>query len=342
MDYNRSWAELNAHLNKAVAGPGGLTAALLELEAHQRETGFIKDDLDSVRRYVFRSPNNPDRFFRVQYNPKRALRFKGKGVYTPPTGATLVHDGCFLCRENIRWQQQNAQVGFEISMTHDGYHAWVNPFPLLPNHVIIAADDHKTQEWNMDGKGGADLTKLLFDLCGTARSLPHHIGFYNGVDAGASIPRHLHFQFFNRAPEGPVFPLEGWEFEGAPGNKEPMMATGYPLSVARWRGNVEPVVAKASAWVRSWVEGNSQRLERLSSNFIAAAHGPDGVDLYFVPRDRTKTRWNGMFGLVGGLEVLGELVFSSEEERGLIENGAVDYDFIEAALASVHTPFFED
>ena len=33
----------------------------------------------------------------------------------------------------------------------------------------------------------------------------------------------------------------------------------------------------------------------------------------------------GMSGLIGGLEVLGELVFSSEEEERIITNGEIDY-----------------
>ena len=343
MEYDLAWSELNARLRETETGIGGLTAALAELEIHQRETGFVKDDLAGVERHVFRHPDDPDRFFRIQYNPNRALRFNSSGVTTPSAGVDHVNDGCFLCRENIRWQQQHAQVGFEIRMTGDKYHAWMNPFPLLPNHLVIAADEHVSQEWDMDGGAGADLACLLFDLCNTARRLPGHVGFYNGVDAGASIPGHLHFQFFRRPDEDPVFPLESWAFE-APGFGDMLArARDYPLPVARWQGDVGEVVGKASAWVRLWVDGNRDRLDRLSSNFIAAADGDDGaVSLYFVPRDRAKPRWDGVEGLVGGLEILGELVFSSDDKRKLLDSGAIDYFYVENALASVRTSFFVD
>jgi len=339
VDYDLTWSELNARLRETEARGGGLSAVLAELETHQRQTGFIKDDLSGVRRHVFRHPDHPERFFRVQYNPRRALRFNGSGIATPPIGIDQVNGGCFLCRENIRWQQRHAQVGFEIKMTGDKYHAWMNPFPLLPNHVVIAADEHIGQRWDIDGTGGVRLATLLFDLCGVAKRMPGHIGFYNGVDAGASIPGHLHFQFFRRLDGDSLFPLESWAFQ-APGSEGiPAWARDYPLPVARWHGGAGEVVDEAVAWVRRWVDRNRDRIDRLSSNFIAAAEGDEGqVSLYFAPRDRAKPRWNGADELVGGLEILGELVFSSEDKRKLLDAGSIDYFYVENALASVRPP----
>jgi hypothetical protein len=342
VDYDRLWSELNLRLRETEGGSGGLTAVLAELENHQRESGFIKDDLSAVERHVLRHPDDPDRFLRVQYNPRRALRFNGSGVMTPPAGAAHVNGGCFLCRENVRWQQQHAQVGFEIATTGDRYHAWMNPFPLLSNHVTVAAHEHVSQEWDMNGAGGVSLARLLSDLCGTATRLPGHVGFYNGVGAGASIPGHLHFQFFRRPEEDPVFPLESRTFQAPAGAAMPQLAQDYPLPVARWQGGFEDVVRDSAAWVRAWVAGSPSLGDRLSSNFIAAAWPAGSVTLYFIPRDRTRTRWNGSNGLVGGLEILGELVFSSDEDRRLLDSGAVDYFFVEAALESVRAPLHFD
>jgi len=345
MDYNVAWLDLNERLRETACGGGGLAAALYELEEHQRESGFIKDDLASVERHVFHHPDNPDLSFRVQYNPKRALRFNGSGVRTPPAEAVSLNDGCFLCRENIRWQQQHTQVGFEISTTHDVYYALMNPFPLLPNHVVIAKEDHISQEWDMtgDGQNGVSLQRLLRDLCETAHRLPNHVGFYNGVDAGASIPTHLHFQFVSRLPSDPVFPLEQRKFRPSEDDDGPLLAVDYPVPVALWRGTVADVVDAATSWLRGWAEGNEHRLNQLTCNFIAAGQElSGGVSLYFVPRDRTRQRWNATYGLVGGLETLGELVFSSEKEKLLLRNGRVDYFYVEQALASGHTPFFVD
>ena len=345
MEYDRAWSELNERLRQTKAGGGGMGAALAELEAHQRQSGFVKDDLADVERHVFRHPGDPTLTFRVQHNPKRALRFDGSGVRTPPAKTESVNGGCFLCRENIRWQQQHAQVGFQITMTGDIYHAWMNPFPLLPNHVVIAEQDHISQEWDIDGHGHEPVTlaRLLGDLCETAQHLPDHVGFYNGVDAGASIPSHLHFQFFRRPATDPVFPLERRAFNPPVEEGGPEIAAGYPVRVALWQGNVGQVVANATYWVRHWAERNHGRLDHLSSNFIAAGRGTDDhVSLYFVPRDRQKRRWNDSYGLVGGLELLGELVFSSDDEKAMLDRGEIDYFYVERALAAVHTPFFHD
>lgn len=345
MDYDRTWSDLNTRLRETEASGGGLSAALSELEAHQRETGFIKDDLADVARHEFRHPDDPSLAFRVQHNPRRALRFDGSVLGTLPANAGILNDGCFLCRENIRWQQQHAQVGFEIELTGDIYHAWMNPFPLASNHVVIAEEDHISQEWDIKGEaqGGIPLARLLGDLCETAKRMPNHVGFYNGVDAGASIPGHLHFQFFRRSAADPLFPLEQRVFAEPAKSGAPAMVADYPVAVGRWRGDVGDVVAQATAWVREWAERNQQRADRLSSNFVVSGAGiENGVTLYFVPRDRQKSRWNGVFGLVGGLELFGELVLSSTEEKELAECGKIDYFFVERALASVFTPFFTD
>ena len=64
--------------------------------------------------------------------------------------------------------------------------------------------------------------------------------------------------------------------------------------------------------------------------------------LYFVPRDRTKSKAEGFSGLIGGLEVLGEIVLSSPNDKARLSSGQIDYFTLEAALASVHTPIEVD
>jgi len=342
MDYDRSWSELNERLREAETG-GGLTAALAELERHQRDNGFIRDDLSDLQRHTYHHPTDPVLTFRIQYNPKRALRFSGAGLSTPPDNTESLNNGCFLCRQNIRWQQHQLQVGFEVKLTGDAYNALMNPFPLFPNHVVFAATEHIPQAWPMTKKanGGRKLPVLLRDLCELASRLPGHVAFYNGVDAGASIPGHLHFQVMRRLYTEPLFPLEQQVFELPHEDGGPEMAVDYPVEVALWRGSVARVADDASRWVASWAERNRSRIDMLSCNFIAAGHVADGdISLYFVPRLRARARWNGNHGLVGGLELLGELVLSTDEERGLLDSGLIDYGFVENALRSVRTPMF--
>ena len=45
-----------------------------------------------------------------------------------------------------------------------------------------------------------------------------------------------------------------------------------------------------------------------------------------------------MSGLIGGLEALGELVFSSDDEKHRLHTGQVDYRAVEQILAHVSVP----
>ena len=114
----------------------------------------------------------------------------------------------------------------------------MNPFPLLPNHVVFASKDHTPQEFSLlsQKRGAKELEEVLEDLCQLAHRLPNHIGFYNGVGAGASIPGHFHFQFFHRAPELPSFPIEERDFTTAKNSDDPEFILGYPINILRWQG----------------------------------------------------------------------------------------------------------
>ena len=107
-----------------------------------------------MRRYHFVHPEDPTRSFSAQYNPVRALRFEGAG--TPGTGA--IHDGCFLCRDNIQWQQGGVEMGCEIDVDSTPYIAWMNPYPLMPLHCVIASSDHIPQAWCANGTASSSLS----------------------------------------------------------------------------------------------------------------------------------------------------------------------------------------
>ena len=88
-----------------------------------------------------------------------------------------------------------------------------------------------------------------------------------------------------------------------------------------------------------WADAHRADRDLLTCNFIAMGSAEnDDVVLYFVPRRRDRQFWNGNKGIVGGLEVLGELVLASDDECALVENGVVDYGFIEHALSAVCAP----
>ena len=340
MDYDISWTSLNTKLRTSEDLSGGLGAALLELENHQRECGFIIDDLAEIQRFVFRHPSK-DYSFRAQLNPKRAIRHDGSGILHPPQNETSLNNGCFLCRENIKWQQKGRQIGFEINAQRGRYNALINPFPLLPNHVVLASQTHIPQEFKLlsDNHKSKELEEVLEDLCELACRLPSHVGFYNGFGAGASIPSHFHFQFFQRLPQMPNFPIEERNFTSAKDTSFPEFILDYPIHVLRWRGTISEVVSKACSWITQAIKKSHIGKHRLTSNIIATSSElGQSVTLYFIPRDKENQFWNGEKGIVGGLEILGELVMASEDERALIEKGNIDYFFIYSALSNVSTP----
>ncbi len=339
-DYDTAWSELNARL-RGIEDGAGLGGALAELQAYQQRTGFIKDRLESVDRHTFYHPRDSSRFFRVQYNPKRALRFNGNGITVPPSGIVVRNDGCFLCRDNIRWQQGGSQLGYEVRIGETVYYAWMNPFPLLPTHIVVATETHTSQEWGCEYGGRRGKSMLLSDLVALAARMPGYVGFYNGVDAGASIPGHMHLQFCQRPEDDPEFPLERAARVFDDSDQGVNFLSRYPVAAAVWQGAAAEVSEAASSWVSQWTHRNRDRLNNLTANFIASKDlAGDGVSLYFVPRARSTSRVNGLHGLIGGLEILGEVVFSSPEEKKLLDDGAIDYFALASYLARVRTPMF--
>ncbi len=336
VEFENAWYDLNLRL-RDLEMHAGLAAALRALESHHLNSGFIEDTLHQIERHTYHHPDDPARYFRVQYNPKRALRFAGNGR----NGATFPprDNGCFLCRDNIEWQQQGAQLGYRVETGGRYFFALTNPFPILPGHVVIASTEHRTQEWRFHDADGLDVADLIDDLVRLADRMPGHLGFYNGVDAGSSIPRHLHYQFVMRPDDESAFPLEVAAQRGGNGSDGTGFAERYPLDAAVWKGSVADVVARASDWMVRWGERNRARFDVLTANFIASRDDDaDQLALYFVPRDRAKPRVDVFSSVAGGLEALGEIVLSSPEEKALLNNGSIDYSTLEAALATLRTP----
>lgn len=341
-DYKEAWVGLNAELKHHEQSKGLLTDALLELELHQKRTGFIQDDLARISRFNFVHPEHPFRYLRVQFNPRRALRFSGSGITMPPEGLPVVNGGCFLCRDNIQWQQQGKEIGYEIEVGESNYYAWMNPFPLLPCHVVISTRDHIAQEWELHPDGELSLERLIGNLVELAQRLPGFIGFYNGLNAGASIPGHMHYQFCMRPEEAMHFPLEQAERDFTEFD-ETGIVKHYPLSVAVWQGQASTIVQEAIDWVRYWADNNKAHITHLTGNFVVTTDPMTGeISLFFAPRDRRRARSTRMSGLVGGLEVMGEIVFSSEAERIAIAQGRLNYEELAKIYNDVYTPFFID
>ncbi len=123
---------------------------------------------------------------RLQFNPARMISSAAK-----LNKEDIARRRCFLCRENRPSEQ--------IMMKFEGrkgkkYHILVNPYPIFPDHLVIAANNHTPQT----------IWKRYVDMLDLAAKYPDYTIFYNGPKSGASAPDHHHFQ---AAPKG-LIPLE--------------------------------------------------------------------------------------------------------------------------------------
>lgn len=109
--------------------------------------------------------------YRVQFNPARAVSTVAKVDL-----ASIAARPCFLCASNRPSEQR--------SIEWEDLEILVNPFPVFPGHLTIAAHNHCPQ--TMLGR-----TAQMRRLC---RALPGYTVFFNGARCGASAPDHMHFQ----------------------------------------------------------------------------------------------------------------------------------------------------
>lgn len=107
----------------------------------------------------------------VQFNPARAVSTRAK-----VDAASIAARPCFLCARNRPKQQ--------IAIEWEDMEILVNPFPIFPGHLTIAAKAHTPQTL----RGRAEQMRRL------SRELPGYTVFYNGARCGASAPDHMHFQ----------------------------------------------------------------------------------------------------------------------------------------------------
>ena len=118
---------------------------------------------------------------RLQFNPARMISSAAK-----LTKADIARRPCFLCEANRPDVQTN--IPFE-SPAGNQYHILVNPYPIFPDHLVIALKEHKAQS----------IMGRCEDMLALAQEFEGYTLFYNGPCCGASAPDHHHFQ---AAPRG--------------------------------------------------------------------------------------------------------------------------------------------
>lgn len=123
---------------------------------------------------------------KLQFNPARMVSSAAK-----LSKEEIAARRCFLCRENRPSEQ--IMLKFE-GRKGKKYDILVNPYPIFPEHLVIAKAKHTDQS----------IWRRYIDMLDLARKYQEYAFFYNGPKSGASAPDHHHFQ---GAPKG-LMPLE--------------------------------------------------------------------------------------------------------------------------------------
>ena len=123
---------------------------------------------------------------KLQFNPARIVSSAAK-----LSKEDIAKRKCFLCRDN----RPDGQIMLKFEgRKNKKYHILVNPYPIFPDHLVIAAARHTDQS----------IRQRYVDMLDLARKYTDYTFFYNGPRSGASAPDHHHFQ---AAPKG-IIPLE--------------------------------------------------------------------------------------------------------------------------------------
>ncbi len=143
------------------------------------------DNFRALKNVRVRDMNVGGLMVKLQFNPARMISSAAK-----LNKEDIARRRCFLCRENRPDEQ--------IMIKFDGrkgkkYHILVNPYPIFPDHLVIAKNRHVEQS----------ILHRYVDMLDLARKYSSYTFFYNGPRSGASAPDHHHFQ---AAPSG-LIPL---------------------------------------------------------------------------------------------------------------------------------------
>ena len=113
---------------------------------------------------------------KLQFNPARMISSAAK-----LSKEEIAKRRCFLCRENRPPEQ--IMLKFE-GRKGKKYDILVNPYPIFPDHLVIAKSKHTDQSiWHR-----------YIDMLDLAKKYHGCAFFYNGPKSGASAPDHHHFQ----------------------------------------------------------------------------------------------------------------------------------------------------
>jgi hypothetical protein len=197
----------------------GLQARVTALLAQQHETWpMLRAGTVALAAAQYRSLQVNGSEVIAQYNPQRLVSTAAQ------VDATSIRARrCFLCAEHLPLEERGLAWG-------DDFVILCNPFPVLPNHLVISAHSHRPQA--IAGSYGT-----LLDLAAALGE--SYWVLYNGPACGASAPDHLHLQAGARALLPILHEVEHWPHQQVMqhADQEVFTLTGYRLQVLIARGS---------------------------------------------------------------------------------------------------------
>jgi hypothetical protein len=262
----------------------------------QADVGFLLSDpgADDIEIGEFPDPVSGVSF-RFRWLPHREIRsdvaeLERRGILNPdrddvalfcdPRDPSGRH--CFLCVGNIAVCHPLEEL-VTMELAGRTYVAGANFAWIGNDHYTVMPIEHVDQDFT------PHVLEAMVDL--HAQTGGEYRVLYNGAEAGATIPWHLHYQITtDRLPVEDLPP-------GAEGS--------YPTALRRFDD-----VAAATAYVEEWLGADPEH-HRL--NILVA--GPiDAAVIHVFPRDSRQTH-AAEKGLIGGFEVCGDLVYSEPDTR---------------------------
>lgn len=281
----------------------GLAETLVNTWAQQGRDGFLLSDPQTAAIETAHTLDESSGVrFRFRWMPHREIRadvaeLQRRGILNPQRDESkLFRDPrdqsgrhCFLCAGNIR-ECHPLETLVPLRLGGRDYLAGANFAWIEHDHYTVMAARHVDQAYDRHA------LHAMLDL--HAQTQGRFRVLFNGNNAGATIPWHLHYQI-TTAP----MPIE----EMPPGRE-----AGYPTVVHRFR-IADDAHAAADDWLRRDPAHHSVNI------FIATVAGETRV--YVFPRDQRRARAANK-GLVGGFEVAGDFVLSAPREEETFRNAS--------------------
>jgi hypothetical protein len=271
----------------------------------QADVGFLLSDpgADDIEIREFPDPVSGVAF-RFRWLPHREIRsdvaeLERRGILNPdrddvalfcdPRDPSGRH--CFLCVDNIGVCHPLEEL-VTMELADRTYVAGANFAWIGNDHFTVMPLEHVDQDFS------PHVLEAMVDV--PAQTGGRYRVLYNGAEAGATIPWHLHYQITtDRLPVEDLAP-------GAEGS--------YPTALRRFDG-----VAAATGYVEEWLGADPEH-HRLN---ILVAGPTEAAVIHVFARDSRKTH-AAEKGLIGGFEVCGDLVYSEPDTRPRFDDASAE------------------